>query len=210
MLRPYNRPGQWELLVGGGEGFVGGTEEGGGFVEDDGDGDVAEEAFEFPFVLEGVEESAVFHFFEDFDGNAAGDVNTAERQNFQREIPCFGAIDGGPEIQGVGTDAAGLVQTAPGDLRGRIGVGIFERGVDYFRREKFVNGAEAAAGENELPANLRIAAAHEAQEFDLLLGVRGEVGMAAFGGNNAVTAAVPNEKRLAKTGARREQCTGSA
>src|SRR6266478_924187 len=98
MLRPYNRPARWELLVGGGEGFVGGAEERGGFVEDDGDGDVAEEAFESPLVLEGVEKGAVFHFFEDFDGDAAGNVDAAERQNFQRQIPCFRAIDGGPKI----------------------------------------------------------------------------------------------------------------
>src|SRR5216684_2252669 len=160
MLRPYNRPGQWELLVGGGEGFVGGTEEGGGFVEDDGDGDVAEEAFEFPLVLEGVEENSVFHFFENFDGDAAGDVDAAERQNF--------------------------------------------------RREEFVNGAEAATGENEFPAYLRIAAAHEAQQFDLLLGVRGEVGVAAFGRHNAVAAAVPYQNRLAKTSTCGNQCAGSA
>src|SRR6266851_3972478 len=172
MLRPYNRPGQWELLVGGGEGFVGGTEEGGGFVEDDGDGDVAEEAFEFPLVLEGVEENSVFHFFENFDGDAAGDVDAAERQNFQREISGFGAIDGGPKIQGVGTHAAGLIQTTAGDLRGGIRIGIFKRRVYNFRREEFVNGAEAATGENEFPAYLRIAAAHEAQQFDLLLDVR--------------------------------------
>src|SRR5229473_4933911 len=131
MLRPYNRPAQWELLVGGGEGFVGGAEEGGGFVEDDGDGDVAEEAFEFPFVLEGVEENSVFHFFEDLDGDATGDVNTAERQNFQREVSGFGAIDGGPEIQRVRTDAAGFVQTAARNFRGGVGVGIVERRMDY-------------------------------------------------------------------------------
>src|SRR2546425_1211169 len=82
---------------------------------------------------------------------------------------------------GVGTDPAGLVQSAPGDFRGGIGVGIFKRSMGNFGREKFMNGAEAAAGENEFPAYLRIAAAHEAQEFDLLLGVRGEVGVPAFG-----------------------------
>src|ERR1700704_536274 len=79
-----------------------------------------------------------------------------------------------------------------------------------FRREKFVNGAEAAAGENEFPAYLRIAAAHEAQEFDLLFGVRSEVRMAAFGRHNTVAPSIPHENRLAKTGAGREQRAGSA
>jgi len=66
---------QRRLLIGGGQGLVGGSEEWGGFVEDDGDGDIAEEAFEFLFVLEGMEKGAVFHFFEDFDGYASGDVD---------------------------------------------------------------------------------------------------------------------------------------
>src|SRR5712691_3693647 len=210
MLRPYNRPGQWELFVGGGEGFVGGTEEGGGFVEDDGDRDIAEKAFEFPFVLEGVKENSVFHFFENLDGDAAGDVDAAERQNFQREISGFGTIDGGPEIQGVRADAAGFVQSAARNFRGGVCVGIVERRMDYFRRKKFMKGAEAAAGKNELPANLRIAATHEAEEFDLLLGVRREIGMATFRRHNAVAGTVPNQKGLAKTGASGDQCARSA
>src|SRR5437879_12092865 len=70
----------------------------------------------------------------------------------------------------------------------------------HFWRKEFVNGAEAAAGKNEFPTDLRIAAAHEAKEFDLLAGVRGEIGMAAFRGHNAVAATIPHKKRLAKTG----------
>jgi len=89
------------LLAAGSEGFVGGAEERGGFVEYDREGNIAQEAFEFPLVLEGVEENAVFHFFENFDGDAAGNVEAAERQNFQSEISGFSTIDGGPEIEGV-------------------------------------------------------------------------------------------------------------
>src|SRR6266550_1841917 len=180
------------LLVDGGQRLVGGSEERSGFIEDDGDGNIAEKASEFPFVLEGVKKRAVLHFLKDFDGDAAGDVNTAQRQHFQRQISRFRTVDGGPKIQGVGTDAAGLVQTAPRDLRGRIGVGIFKRSMGNFRSEKFVNGAEAAARENEFPTYLRIAAAHEAQQFDLLLGVRSEVGMSAFGRHNAIATAIPH------------------
>src|SRR5438477_6337324 len=112
------------LLVAGGEGFVGGAEERSGFVEDDGDGDIAEQAFEFPLVLKSVEEGAVFHFFQDFDGNAAGDVNATERQNFQREIPCLGAVNCRPEIQCIRADTAGFVQAAASDLRTSMGVGV--------------------------------------------------------------------------------------
>jgi len=82
--------------------------------------------------------------------------------------------------------------------------------VDYFGRKKFMEGAEAAAGENELPAYLRIAATHEAQQLDLLLGVRREIGMPAFGGHHAVAATVPHQKRLAETGAGGDQRPRSA
>ena len=75
--------------------------------------------------------------------------------------------------------------------------------------EEFVNGAETAAGEDEFPTDLRIAAAHEAKEFDLLLGVRREIGMAAFGRHNAVASAVPNENGLAQAGACGEQVRAS-
>src|SRR5712675_968374 len=157
------------LFVRGGEGFVGGAEERSGFVQDNGYRNVAEEAFEFPLVLERMEEGAVLHFLEDFDGDAASDIDAAKCQNFQGEVAGLGTVDGGPEIQSVRADAAGFVQTAAGDFRGGIGIGIFKGSVSNFRREEFVDGAEATAGENEFPADLRIAAAHEAQEFDLLL-----------------------------------------
>src|SRR5260370_35977674 len=95
------------VLGDGGESCVGGAEEGSGFIEDDGHGDVGEKGFESPFVLEGLEETAISHFFENFDGDATGDVNTAERQNFEREISGFRPIHGGPEISVVGPYTAG-------------------------------------------------------------------------------------------------------
>jgi hypothetical protein len=52
--------------------------------------------------------------------------------------------------------------------------------VFHGRIEKFVKGAETTAGENQLPTDLRIAAAHKAEKFDLLFGVRSEIGVATF------------------------------
>ena len=52
-------------------------------------------------------------------------------------------------------------------------------------REKFVQRAKAAAGKNQFPAHLRVAPAHEAQQFDLQFGVRRKIGVAAFGGHDA-------------------------
>src|SRR5467141_3559990 len=61
------------------KGFVGGAELGRVFVRDDRHGHVLEQIFEVPLVLEGLEETAVFHLVQNFDGNAACDVNAAER-----------------------------------------------------------------------------------------------------------------------------------
>jgi hypothetical protein len=80
----------------------------------------------------------------------------------------------------------------------------------YVGIEELVNRAEAPTGKDELPADLRIAAAHEAEEFNLLLGVWREIGMAAFGGHNAVAGAVPNEDGLSETGAGSKERAGSA
>src|SRR5438034_308943 len=41
----------------------------------------------------------------------------------------------------------------------------------YFRGQELMNGAEAPARKNEFPTDLWITAAHEAQQFDLLLRV---------------------------------------
>src|SRR5271157_6095044 len=71
--------------------------------------------------------------------------------------------------------------------------------------QKFVNRAEAAAAQNDLPTDLRIATAHEAEELDLLFGVRREIRMPAFGRHNAVARSVPNKNGLAQTGAGRKQ-----
>src|SRR6266403_1957797 len=198
------------LLIHSGQGLVGRTDERSRFIEDDGNRDVAQETFKFPLIFESVEKGPVLYFLENFHGDAAGDVDATEREDFQRQIPGLRAIDGGPEIQSVRTDTTGFVQTAAGHFRGGIGVRILERSVRNFRCEKFMKGAEAAAGKNEFPTDLRIAAAHEAEEFDLLLGVRSEIGMASFGGHHAVAPTVPDENRLTETGAGSEQGAGPA
>jgi hypothetical protein len=73
-----------------------------------------------------------------------------------------------------------------------------------------VNGEEAAAGKNQFKADLRCAAAHETKQFNLLFGVRSEIGVAAFGGADLVAGAIPDEKSFAKAGASSEKSAGSA
>ena len=145
------------------------------FVEDYGDGNIAKEFFEMPFVLEGVEESAVFHFFEDLYGDAAGYVDATQSEDFEREITCFGTIYVGPEVDGFDTDGASFVEAVLSNFRSGVGVRVGESNVFHGRIEKFVNGAEAAAGKNQLEADLRITTAHEAEQFDLLFGVGREI-----------------------------------
>src|SRR5208282_3582083 len=73
-------------LLEGGVGLVGGADERGGFVQDNGDRDVGKHFAEMPFVLEGMKEGAVLHFRQDFDGDAPGDVHTAKSEDFQRQV----------------------------------------------------------------------------------------------------------------------------
>src|SRR5258707_11520103 len=153
-----------------------------------------------PFVLERIEESAVFHFFEDLYCDAAGYVDATQSEDFERKVTCFGAIDVGPEVDGSDTDGASFVEAVLSNFRSRVGVGVGEGSVFHGRIEKFVNGAEAAAGKNQLEADLRITAAHEAKQFDLRFGGRSEIGMATLGGADLITGAVPEEKRFAQAG----------
>src|SRR5260370_42424883 len=90
-----------------------------------------------------------------------------------------------------------------GDFWSRIGVGIGEGRMLDRRIEKFVKGAEAAAGKNQLPTDLRRAAAHEVQKLDLLLGGRSEIGGAAFGGANTVAQTVPGQEPFGESSGRR-------
>src|SRR5579871_108960 len=162
------------------ERFVGSTELRGVFVENDGEGHVLEQILEMPFVFEGLEEAAVLHFFDDFDGDAAGDVDAAEREDFQREIAGFGAVNVGPEVECFDADGASFCERVLGNFRRGIGVGIVKGSVLDGRRQKFVERAETATGKNEFPTDLRIAALHEAKQFDLLFRVGSKIGMAAF------------------------------
>ena len=180
------------------------------FIEDYGDGDIFQEIFEMPFVFEGVEEGTVFHFFQDFNSDATGYVNAADCQDFEGEIAGFGAVDVGPEIDGFDADGASFVEAVLGDFRSGIGVGIGESSVFDGRIEKFMDGEKAAAGKNQLKTDLRSAAAHETKQFNLLFGVRSEIGVAAFGCADLIAGAIPDEKSFAQAGARGEQRACSA
>src|SRR5579883_3428036 len=99
------------------EGFVGGAELRRVLVENHRDGNILEQTFKVPFVLEGQKEFSVFHFVENFDGDAAGDVNTAKRENLERKISRFSAINVGPEVERFDADRTSFVERVLGDFR---------------------------------------------------------------------------------------------
>ena len=160
-----------------------------------------------PFVLKGVEEGAVFHFFQNFYRNAAGNVDTTQGEDFKGKVASFSAVDVGPQVDGCDANRASLVEAILSNFRSGVGVEVGESSVLYGWIEKFVDGTEAAAGKNQLKTDLRIAAAHEVKQFDFLFGVGSEIGVAAFGGADLITRAIPNEKSFAQAGARSEQRT---
>jgi len=78
-----------------------------------------------------MKEGAVFHFFEDLGRQCppATVKRRPERPELSgRDFPAFGTIDGGPKIQGIRADAAGLCpKPRRWDLRSGVGIGIFKR-----------------------------------------------------------------------------------
>src|SRR5215470_14629623 len=77
--------------------------------------------------------------------------------------------------------------------------------MSHFWCQKFMNGTEAAPRENKLPAHLRVTAAHEAEQLNLLLGVRSEIGVPALGRHHAVAAGVPHQNGFAQASTSRKQ-----
>jgi len=48
---------------------------------------------------------------------------------------------------------------------------------------------------------------HEFEEFDLLVGARGKIGVSAFAGNNFVTRPIPEQNAFTQAGAGGEEGT---
>src|SRR5262249_42265107 len=107
--------------------------------------------------------------------------------------------------ESVRTNPARFVQAAAGNFGSGIGVGIFKRGVDHFRNQELVKRAEAPPRENQIPTSLKIATAHEAKQFDLLLDMKRKIGMAPFGKHNAITARIPKQNELTQPRASSQQ-----
>src|SRR6516164_5393780 len=154
-------------------------------IKDYGDRNIGEQTFKAPLVLEGVEEGAVLDLVDNFDPDASGDVIATKCQNHEREIARFRSVDRTPQVQNLDTGRAGTVHRVTCDFRRRITV-VLERSVSGVGSEEFVEGLEAAAGENQLPAHLRGTLAHKAQQLDLLVGVRSEIRVAALGRNDMI------------------------
>jgi len=125
-------------------GFVGGAWLRGVLIEDYGYGNILQKILEVPFVFKRADKSAVLHFIEDFDGNAAGDVHASEGKNLECKITGFGAVDVGPQVEGFHAHWTGFLERVLGDFGGRVGVGIGEGWMLDGRVQKLVNGEEAA------------------------------------------------------------------
>src|ERR1700719_2834289 len=146
-----------------------------------------------PFIAERFEKGPVLDFWKNLHGNPACHVDAAKRQHLQGKIPRLRAINCGPEIKRPHTNGAFLRQTRLRDEWRRIRIRILKDGMLHAGRKKFVERAETPAGENQLPTYLRIARAHELQQFDLLVGVRREVRMPAFAGYHSIPVIVPEK-----------------
>ena len=90
-------------------------------------------------------------------------------------------------------------------LRGGEDPNVLGRLADALGRdEEVVEVAEAVAREDALPAHVAEAAPEKGQKLDLEIAARGVVGVTSFGGARHEAVAVPDEDRLAETGACRD------
>jgi len=174
---------------GAGFGVCGGAEQGGFALEDDADGHVDEQLAEAALVSEGLDEGAVLELFEDAGSDAAADVQSADGENLEGQVAGFGAIDGNEHVEGLLADFAFGGEGHFGDngvaIRG-VGDALGEPGwllhATHFKQE-LVDIGEAHAADDAFGADAAVVLFfEEAEQVDLILIARGEVGVAALGG----------------------------
>src|ERR1700693_2210321 len=67
------------------------------------------------------------------------------------------------------------------------------------RRNEFMQRPKTAPGKNQFPTDLRVAAAHETQQFNLLVGARRKIGVTTFGRNDLIASAFPKQNPFAQS-----------
>ena len=167
---------------------------------------IAHQFLEFLLAVAKVlQERSVLDLLQYLRRDPSGHVYPAKRQHLQRQIPRFRSVNRRPQVQRGHAHCAVFFEAPPGNFRrGRV-AGFIERIMPHGRVQKLVQRAEAAPGKDQFPGDMRGPLAHEAQQFNLLLGVRREVAVSSLAGRHAIARAVPHQQRLPMPRSRRQQ-----
>ena len=134
-----------------------------------------------PFVLKRFKESAILHFRQDFHRDSAGNINSAQRQNFQRKIAGFRPIDGGPQDPASPHTQGKNVQAALGDEWSGIRIRIFENRMLHTRGDEIRAASESRARKESIPNSLADSGARMNFNNSICWSVRGAIiGMPAL------------------------------
>jgi len=183
-----------------------GADERGFVVHDDPHRHRREEVFHSARADEGFHELPVGEFGNDFGGDAAANVNAAGGENFQGEVRRFGAVIFNEQFQRLDAEIGFVVERGAGDDFGGLFAAQFGGEPPGLRAafgvaQEFVDMELAGTGEDGFPIHLAETFAQVDQEFDVQIRPRGEIRVAAFGGDGQMTIAIPEKARFAETGA---------
>src|SRR6185312_13787968 len=139
----------------------------------------------------------------DFGSDAAADVNAARGQNFQREVGSFRAVIIYKQIQCLYAEIGFAFERGAGDNARRFFAAQFGGEPFGFSAapgiaEKFVDVELAGAGKDGFPIDLAKAFPEIVQQFDVQVGARSKIRVAAFRGYRQVAIAVPEKTGFAQ------------
>src|SRR5258708_7096387 len=165
------------------------------------------ESSEAALVEEGLGEEAVLQGLENLGGDASAEIHASGGEDFEGNVAGLCTVSRSEDLHGLEADGAGAIFGALAD----DGVGIIGGQacaeplglVELFNvAQEGVDVLDAEAGDDALPADAALEGVAEiVEEGDLAIGARGEVAVAAFGGDGHVLFAVPDEERFAEAGA---------
>ena len=161
------------------------------------------------FAQESLQKNRCGEAGQNLGGDAAGQENAAGGFQLQRQIAGFGSEDGNKNVESLGAHGALAFHRGLGN--GRSGVDLehlLGQPLWYFTftsvAQEFEYIDQAGAGQNPLVAYVSVTRVQVAEQFDLPVVERSKIAVAAFGGEDMMARAVPEEAALAESGAGRD------
>src|SRR5439155_8187695 len=192
-------------------GVAGGAQEGRALVSNDPYGDRSEERAQMVLVPERLEENVPVEGRQDLGRDSSTQVDSGPRQGAQGQVAGLGAVDAHEEPKRVLARAAGSLHAEPADVAGRPVLAAFgdmprpHRGLPALLVEQLRHRGKARARENPLVAHAAIAGAERAEDAQLVVRARREIGVSRFGGDRNKIASHAHQDGFAEPGAGRHE-----